>query len=139
LTISALICFIAALHFLWDQPIFLEWRRPANVPRDAVFVAWVKGGAWEHCVYSEREGVDRCTVWNWGGEIINSGIYVPTDGRWAAAAKDLRIRRGVTPGDTDMICLENGRELLPERLAHRKPEFPPWIFEDHCPELPPSR
>ena len=126
MAVAAVACIAMCCRLLRDQPVFLEWRRPANVPSVAVFVEWSKGGAWERCQYCGEENLDHCTVWNWGGGVISDEVYYPFDKGPAIKSDQLRIQREVPSGiGDDAICLENGRTLIPKWLvdAHNEGRF----------------
>ncbi len=78
---------------LKDQPIFLEHRHPANVPADATLVDQPKGGLWERCTYDPEKRVDRCEVYNWGGDVLFNEEFIPYDGGEPVTSADLRIPR----------------------------------------------
>lgn len=132
-----LLILFASSCSLKDYPIFLEWRRPPNVPKDSVFVEWPKGGVWEHCVYVASEDADKCQMFNWGGGVISDGVYLPYDGGPSVKGDQLRIRRGVSPIMGNAICLENGRALLPKWLVdrHKEGSFQEF-FNPGCPGPP---
>lgn len=84
--------------------------RPANVPPDSVRLGGPKAYWWAKCTY--QSGVDLCSVWNSGGELLESesGQFLPYDGGAAVAQPDLVIvpdRSGL-----QVLRLENGRILL---------------------------
>ena len=98
-------------------------RRPANVPADAVFHAWAKGGAWERCWYSAQENADHCEIYNWGGGVIDNGVFVPWDGGPPIKQEQLKIQKDVQSGlGGRAICLKNGRTLIPKWLADARKE-----------------
>ena len=119
LAAGVLVLATAWVFYLQDQPFFVELRRPANVPKDAVFLLVVKGVWWEHCTYNPQEDIDHCEVWNEGGGVISDEVYLPYDGGPAVKADQLKIRKGVYPGIMNALCLENGRALLPKWLVDR--------------------
>jgi hypothetical protein len=103
-----------------NQPMFLEHRRPANVPRDATLVDQAKGGIWVRCMYDGQRAVNRCTVYNWGGGLIYyNEEYLPYDGGNPVLPSDLRIMQHAPLASHQVICLENGRMLLPKDMYER--------------------
>ena len=97
-----------------DQPVFLEYRRPANVPSDAVLVQLSKGGAWQRCEVNSSTKQNRCQIFNWKGGVLYDETFLPYDEGLPVGSADLRIPRYVPAVGLDWICLENGRILLPE-------------------------
>jgi len=134
LALGALILAMGWIFYFQDQPFFVELRRPANVPKDAVFLLVVKGVIWEHCTYDPHEDADHCQVWNGDGGVISDEVYLPFDGGPAVKADRLRIRKAALPGIMNAICLGNGRALLPKWLVDRDKErgFPD-IARPVCP------
>ncbi len=96
-----------------DQPVFLEYRRPPNVPSDAVLVQLAKGGVWQRCTLEATAGKNRCQIFNWKGGLIYDENFLPYDQGPTVGASDLRIPRYVPAVGPDWVCLENGRILLP--------------------------
>lgn len=96
-----------------DQPVFLDNRRPASVPADAVLVQLAKGGVWQRCELEATTGKNRCQIFNWKGGLMYDEIFLPYDGGTALGTSDLRIPRYVPAVGPDWVCLENGRILLP--------------------------
>lgn len=101
--------------YLRDQPIFVEYRRPENVPPDAIYVPGGKGGYWKRCTH-ENQGSPRvhCQVYNWGGGKLWDEEFLPYDGRSPVSEEELRIKKNPRAPIDNEIELENGRILLPK-------------------------
>ena len=89
----------------------LERSRPRDVPKNAVHVGGAVG-LWEQCTYDPTRNVDTCRIWYRGGEIKESGEFVPYDGGSPARADELEIID--SQNEPDRIGLRNGRILIPE-------------------------
>jgi hypothetical protein len=99
---------------LKDQPLFLERRRPANVPADASLVDMPKGGVWQHCTFDSAVSANRCQIYNWGGEVLYDEVFLPYDGGPPILQADLKIPRYLPSVGLGWVCLKNGRILLPK-------------------------
>ena len=97
-----------------DQPLFLEYRRPANVPAEASLVDMPKGGVWQHCTFDPAVNTNRCQIYGWRGTVLYDEIFLPYDGGAAVSSADLMIPRYAPTVGDDWICLKNGRILLPK-------------------------
>ena len=97
-----------------DQPVLLEYRRPPNVPIDAVLVQLAKGGVWQHCGVESTTGKNRCQIFNWKGGLLYDETFLPYDQGPTVGLSDLKIPKYVPAVGPDWVCLENGRILLPE-------------------------
>ncbi|WP_031497556.1 hypothetical protein [Bryobacter aggregatus] len=107
----------------FDQPMFLEYRRPQNVPTDAVLVQLAKGGVWQKCNVASATGKNRCQIFNWKGELLYDEIFLPYDQGPTIEFSDLRIPKYAAAVGPDWVCLENGRILLPESRFEQLKEF----------------
>ena len=96
-----------------EQPVFMEHRRPAKVPSDAVLVQLAKGGVWQRCEVASTTGKIRCQIFNWKGGLLYDEIFLPYDPGPALRASDLKIPPYVPAVGPDWVCLQNGRILLP--------------------------
>ena len=107
---------------LSNEPIFLRFRWPPNVPKEASLVNWGDGGLWQYCQYNKDVHADRCQIWNWGGGLLEDEIFLPYDGGALAITDELKIKNN---GDTgsDRVLLVNGRILIPESRYRRVKQF----------------
>lgn len=96
-----------------NQPVYLEYRRPANVPLDAVLVQLAKGGVWQRCEAVSTTGQTRCQIFTWKGGLLYDEIFLPYDQGPTPEAPDLKIPSYVPAVGSDWVCLQNGRILLP--------------------------
>jgi hypothetical protein len=78
---------------------------------------------WQRCSYSQKEGVDRCQVFNNGGGTIVDGVFLPYDGGKAAAELELTIDGSSRFAGPYIICLQNGRILIPQAHFENQREF----------------
>ena len=98
-----------------------EWPpRPDNVPADSVRIGHRKTSWWIKCW--REDDINKCQVFNSGGEVLYNEIFRPYDGGPVVGEGDLRIdpRRS----DVTSIYLENGRILLPTTDFERHKQ---WI------------
>ena len=90
-------------------------------------------------MYNNKETVDYCTEWNWGGGVIYSGVYYTFDKGPAVKSAQLRIQKGAVSGiGDDAICLENGRTLIPKWLvdAYNGGRFRDlYNYPPNCPDV----
>ncbi len=114
LALTALLALGACSCNLSDQPMFLKYRRPANVPSDAALVDQAKGGLWQHCIYDAGANADRCQIYNWRGGLLYDEVFLAYDGRGVVAQGDLKIPGYASLSGPDRICLANGRILIPK-------------------------
>jgi hypothetical protein len=120
-------CLIIGSCNFRDQPIFLERRRPANVPADAALVEQPKGGLWERCMFDTQQSINRCDVYNWRGGVIYGEEFLPYDGGDAVKQEELKIPKYAPLASPDVICLQNGRMLLPKSAFDRSKKHLDWI------------
>jgi len=119
--------FLSASCNLKDQPMFLESRRPANVPADATLVDQAKGGVWKCCTFDPQKMVNRCEIYNWGGHILIDEEFIPYDGGGPVPAAELRIPKYSPLAERDTIYLQNGRILLPRSQFERLKKEVDWL------------
>lgn len=87
--------------------------RPPGVDPDSTWVESVKGGYWQRCGLTTREGL-RCTIWNQDGTVLVDEPFRSIDGGWATDAAALRRLRTSGPcTGAYQVCLADGRVLLP--------------------------
>lgn len=127
LGLTALLVLIECSCRLSDQPMFLEYRRPANVPPDATLVDQAKGGLWERCVYDPQKSANRCEVYNWRGGVLYNDEFLPYDGGAPVQPNELKISKYAPLAGPDAICLQNGRILLPKSGYERAKKHLDWI------------
>ncbi len=113
LGLPVLLALIACSCNLSDQPVFLKYRRPANVPSDATLVDQPKGGLWQHCIFEPETNTDRCQIYNWRGGLLYDEAFLAYDGAGAVAQVDLKIPGYAALSGPDRVCLANGRILIP--------------------------
>jgi hypothetical protein len=99
---------------LSDQPIFLKYRRPANVPSDATLVDQAKGGIWQRCILDTRATANRCQIYNWRGGLLYDEVFLAYDGGGIVVQADLKIPGYTALSGPDRVCLANGRILIPK-------------------------
>jgi hypothetical protein len=99
---------------LGDQPVFLKYRRPANVPSDASLVDQPKGGLWQRCIFDPGTNTDRCQIYNWRGGLLYDEAFLPYDGTGAVVQADLKIPGYAALAGPNRVCLANGRILIPQ-------------------------
>ncbi len=114
LGLAVLLALAACSCNLSDQPVFLKYRRPANVPSGATLVDQPKGGLWERCVFDAGTHTDRCQIYNWRGGLLYDEAFLAYDGGGAVAQADLKIPGYSALSGPDRVCLANGRILIPE-------------------------
>jgi hypothetical protein len=88
--------------------------RPNNVPVDAI---WVPGGKtvwWERCSYDPKQDLDKCQTFNEGGLTLEDEPYLAYDGGRPALQSELVIDPDAALAGPYVICLKNGRILLPQ-------------------------
>jgi hypothetical protein len=95
--------------------------RPTNVPSDAIYVSGGKTVWWERCSYDKGQDTDKCQTFNAGGAILEDEVYLPYDGGRPALPPELVIDPDGRVAGPYIICLKNGRILLPQsHFAHDK-------------------
>jgi hypothetical protein len=87
--------------------------RPRNVPLDAVHVRGGDSDWWERCSYNQADDIDHCQTFNAGGVTLEDEPYLPYDGDKAANESDLKIDANARLRGPYIICLQNGRILIP--------------------------
>jgi hypothetical protein len=100
-------------------------NRPSTVPADAV---WISVGpdrenvVWQRCE-AQANKID-CWIWNGGGEVLESGIFLPLDGQPAPDSATVRlIEREKAGSPTSQVELVSGRILVPEAKFDELLEF----------------
>jgi hypothetical protein len=114
LGLAVLLAFTACSCNLSDQPVFLKYRRPANVLSDATLVDQPKGGLWQRCIFDPGTDTDRCQIYNWGGALLYDEEFLAYDGNGAVVEGDLKIPGYAPLSGPDRVCLANGRILIPK-------------------------
>jgi len=112
---------------LSDQPIFLKYRRPANVPSNATLVDQPKGGLWQHCIFDPQTNTDRCQIYNWRGGLLYDEVFLAYDGTGAVVQADLRIPGYAALSGPDRVCLANGRILIPTSRYEEVKRYLDWV------------
>jgi hypothetical protein len=98
--------------------------RPENVPVDSVYVNGANGeGWWQHCSYLATQDVDHCWIFNWRGGVIEDEEFIPYDGGTAAKESELTIDNDSRLAGPYIICLKNGRILIPKSNFENQKEF----------------
>lgn len=88
--------------------------RPSDVPDDATWISGGKTDWWAKCSYDRNQGLDKCQTFNAGGRIIEDETYLPYDGGKPAPPSELVIDPSARLAGPYIICLKNGRILLPK-------------------------
>lgn len=103
-------------------------KRPSNVPEEAVLVGDGKvGGWWQRCRANSETGTVFCEIWNKGGLVLYSEVFLPYDQGPTVTAEELQIRNGGLLGP-DRVCLQNGRILAPKSRFEEMKHFLDWSF-----------
>lgn len=98
--------------------------RPKNVPKDAVPIPAGYGDAWlQRCSYDQMNDVDHCQIFNAGGATLEDETFLPYDGGKAAKDSELRIDRDNRLAGPYIICLKNGRILIPKSDFENQKRF----------------
>jgi hypothetical protein len=98
--------------------------RPKNVPKDAVPVPAGYGDAWwQLCSYDQTNDTDHCQIFNPGGATLEDETFLPYDGGNAAKASELKIDGGNRLAGPYIICLKNGRILIPKSDFENQKRF----------------
>jgi len=102
--------------------------RPENVPVDSVYVdaPWAEGW-WQHCSYLATQAIDHCQTFNWGGGTIKDEEFIPYDGGTAAKESELTIDNGARLAGPYIVCLKNGRILIPKSDFENQKRFIDWM------------
>jgi hypothetical protein len=105
--------------------IFALWppRRPANVPREAVFVATAKIGWWEYCSLEPIRRSVYCRLFFTDGRVAREDEFLPYDGGAAVTSDELHIDQRTHYADSSRIILRNGRVLLPKSVYDDQKKF----------------
>ena len=91
-----------------------EPKRPSGVPLAATRVEGAKTGYWQVCHVDQRVEI-HCTVWNDGGTVLKDETYLPLEEGPTPQERELQIRaREICRGGPYLVCLTNGRVLLPQ-------------------------
>ena len=93
--------------------------RPANAPRDSVYVEGGEAGWWQHCSYDPSQDIDHCQVFNLGGAVLYDEVFLPYDGGTAAKASELNIDGSSNLSGPNIVCLKNSRILIPKSNFER--------------------
>lgn len=113
-SLVAIIALMQACSLWPDLP-----PRPPNVPQEAIRLGGPKAQWWVKCEY--RPPMDRCTVYNSGGEVLyDNAEYRPYDGGDAVAERDLVI--DPKRSSIQVLYLENGRIIILARAfdSHKR-------------------
>jgi hypothetical protein len=97
-----------------DQPFFLSYRRPANVPADAVVVYLAKTGVWQRCSFDSSDNQNRCQIYNWKGNLLLDEVFLAYDGRGPVSTGELKIPHHAPRAGPYWVNLGNGRILIPK-------------------------
>jgi hypothetical protein len=118
--LNVLLLAIAAL--LWWYFEVLP-HRPDEVPKAAIPVLVMGGYDWAYCWVDKRENVDRCKIFNRGGDVLFDEIFLPYRGGKPVPAADLKIKRDQGVSGGQWIELENGVILVPKSRHDRVREI----------------
>lgn len=102
----------------------IEYHRPQNVPKDAVYVV-TSMGFWQHCRYDSGRQIDQCRIWNRSGLVLVEGDFVPYDGGLPATQDQLQIVDAES--GPDRIALRNNRMLIPKSREAQMRRFLDWL------------
>ena len=105
--------------------------RPKNVPGDAI---WVPGGKtewWERCFYDKNQNFDKCQTFNANGLVLEDEVYLPYDGGRPAFSSELVIDPWAGLAGPYIICLNNGRILLPQSHFASDKKFVDDVLKAH--------
>jgi hypothetical protein len=69
---------------------------------------------WQMCSYDANQNTDKCQVFNAGGKLILDENFLPYDGGRTPVSSELRIDGSASLAGPYIICLTNGRILLPK-------------------------
>jgi len=98
--------------------------RPKNVPKGAVPVPAQYGNAWwQRCSYDPTNDSDHCQIFNPGGAILEDQTFLPYDGGNAAKDSELKIDGDNRLAGPYIICLKNGRILIPKSDFENQKRF----------------
>lgn len=113
-----------ACKLLRDQPIFVEERKPPNVPREATYVKGALGGWWQQCsVIDASPQQNHCRIYNWRGELLYDETFLPYDGKGIVPSEDLFIAQDRSKAGPDRIVLSHGRILIPQSRYREVKQF----------------
>jgi len=101
-------------------------RRPSNVPDDSVYVVGAKVGWWERCSYESKRDVDRCQIFDEGGDIVSDEDFLPYDGGPAAKRSELDVVSDSDLAGPQYVCLRNGRILIPKSHFDSQKRYLDW-------------
>ncbi len=89
------------------------WKRPPNVPQNAVWAGGPDGGAYILCTVDKVRDVNPCSVWNQSSGDMRSGSFrLEKEGR-AASQSELNYEGAIITGDHQgTIYLKNGDFLV---------------------------
>jgi hypothetical protein len=95
--------------------------RPQGVPSDTTYVDGGKTNWWQRCEYDSKKNEDRCQIFNEGGKLIYDEAFLPYDEQKVALSSELKIDGSASLAGPSIICLKNGRILLPKsKFASQK-------------------
>lgn len=101
----------------------LENRRPAGVPKTAVFAPGPKGGWWQLCTPPSVPTTKvSCKIYNWGGGVLYDELFVATDGK-LVDRHEVEIDPSANHIGSSWIYLKDGRILVPTSRATELREF----------------
>jgi hypothetical protein len=105
--------------------VIVAWppKRPANVPKGAVFVPTAKMGWWEYCRFDPVQRTDHCQMFLTNGSIAREDDFLPYDGGAPVEADELKIDPHTDFAGDDRIILRNGRILLPKSIYEHAKKF----------------
>jgi len=93
--------------------------RPSSAPRDSVYIEGGEAGWWQHCSYDPIQDVDHCQIFNLGGAVLYDEVFLPYDGGKTAKATELEINGRSSLSGPNIVCLKNGRILIPKSHFER--------------------
>jgi len=105
---------IGAFLFFCGSLTGCKPERPSGVPSDATWVPGPKTAWWQRCSYDKNRNVDNCQTFNAAGTVLEDEVYLPYDGGKPASPSELVIDPDARLAGPYIICLKNGRILLPQ-------------------------
>ncbi len=121
---SSFVCFLLAIiSFCSLVSSGCAPTRPKNIPIDTTYVDGGKTNWWQRCTYDKDGDVDRCQIFNAGGKTLYDEVFLPYDGRLPAKPSELEINGSSLLAGPSIVCLKNGRILLPKSTFDSQKKF----------------
>ena len=100
-------------------------KRPSGVPPEATAIPIPWGYDWDYCWVDKVKNVNKCIIYNGGGEILYGGVFLRYEGTGVIPADQLKIN--THHGGEQWIELQNGVILIPESNYAGIKKFVDWI------------